>query len=1641
MNGSAKKLAVIGLAGVTAVTSLPINTTAFAGDIVGVNHRINLSTYSLSRVSVSCSMEGKYFIKERVLYANELLGKLEVTVNDTGAGDSVEVNSIKIEKPGESVSVSEGKFNILDLDDGLVDYNVIVQLSDGSEESEKLTVVAPELALVDRVEKDSVPPELSYREFTGMATKDDILYANGNLVFNVSDDIALDESAFEVMLGDMKLESSFSDGLLSVPITQLEDGKHTITVKAEDMCGNNKSISKSVDIQRSAPEIQGKSHSSVITNGGVSYTKSEIVIRLDGCEDTKIKSVSVLKDGKVVSDNIAENAYFRVNASGVYTVRVTDIADNVTTYRLEDLFDDICSSIVVDTTLPVGEIKVNGKDVQSSWYVDDAVLELAGSDDVCLDYASISVNGDTVREGCNGSSTFNRILELGKDFPKSSNGVYSVVYTLVDIVGNQSTVERVIKLDKDAPTISNGALAGKYFSEDGKFYLPGSTRVNALVEDAESGVKALNVFKNGELVSDKLPYEISESGSYTFKALDNVGHVTKEYTLGEILGEEESISEVIIDEERPVITTISGFDAIVSGGKDWYTESPSFVFRVTDDNLKSVECFYNNDTWTPIKNEEDGTYEIRVPKTEGEVNIGVVATDKAGNTSRFNYGCSVDTKAPEGVKATINAKGIEHYGKVYFTSKPTVIVSASDTGSGIKNYYLNSNKNTSGIFEIGAGTYNVSVEDNIGNKSVEKSLGELLGWKGNTVVIDNAAPKIDFKRPKGAYRDYFGDDVTYVGKVTDNQGIYSASMKINGKTVHSFTSQSDGVLSHIIEGSTGDAKANDDGSYDIVVSVVDNSGNKSEWSDKIYIDRDAPKIEKFVFQGTGNKEGSEISGKNRYGFFFRGGVSCDIHVSDGEISSGIRNVTVMMHGVDGRNYTRELDVKGGVAELKFPKNWKGMIEAYSVDNVGHQGKTDNPDGIVSEDSNSHSNNVKIGIKLPAVDNKDRVGRNLYADDLVATALVGCGMSGVKKLEWGVDSELKGSIGVTLAGRMSGDIASVKEKDKNLLVDLSKAMRINGNKNGMRVWVKMQDRAGHESRASRYVSIDKDRPKVDVSFNQTNGSNYYDSVRTAIIRINERNFSADKVELRGNYGRASGWSKDGENWIKTLTFEKDDDYQFSVSCTDLAGNRSNTYKSEKFTVDRTNPVVKVSWNNSSAENGNFYKKARTATITIKEHNFDPAKVSFKGDGSIGRWSTNGDIHTASVSFNKDGEYSFSVSCTDKAGNKSNVYKEDKFIIDTSGPSLKVSGVQKGISYKKSIGFTVSVADKYIDKNRTKVSLLGRKNGKLTVSKSLSDRKGIFSFDGFPKGKKYDDLYMLHAVVYDKAGNKEEVSIPFTLNRFGSKFTFLSEELLGNYINTPEDVEIREENIDRLKMSAARVVVLKDGVEIDVPEDMIDITESGGEKEAYNYVYSVNRNAFTEDGKYQVQVYSRAKEGTKYSSISEEYAFVLDSQKPEVIVSGVESGKMYKEYSKTVSLDIKDTSGVKDVSVMVNGESITPDRSDGIYTFAVQEGKGAQEVNIEVTDLAGNTTVEKISDFYITSNPITYLLHQLWFKVICGIGLALIGLLTALFIKRRRINKRKEDELLKEQEELYRTTTSSSLGTDSNGTLDESSKLDE
>ena len=155
----------------------------------------------------------------------------------------------------------------------------------------------------------------------------------------------------------------------------------------------------------------------------------------------------------------------------------------------------------------------------------------------------------------------------------------------------------------------------------------------------------------------------------------------------------------------------------------------------------------------------------------------------------------------------------------------------------------------------------------------------------------------------------------------------------------------------------------------------------------------------------------------------------------------------------------------------------------------------------------------------------------------------------------------------------------------------------------------------------------------------------------------------------------------------------DNVKIVLKVTDLAGNENEAYKDVK--INTTAPTVNVEINgntNTSFEKGYYTQRTATVTIIDRDSTFDATaatdgivisakningeEISLDKTKMISKWDTNGDKHTATVSFVDNGIYSWSVSYQNKAGLKNSGVTETgdyvyDFTVDNSAPSLKLT----------------------------------------------------------------------------------------------------------------------------------------------------------------------------------------------------------------------------------------------------------------------------------------------------------------------------------------------------------------------------------
>ena len=434
---------------------------------------------------------------------------------------------------------------------------------------------------------------------------------------------------------------------------------------------------------------------------------------------------------------------------------------------------------------------------------------------------------------------------------------------------------------------------------------------------------------------------------------------------------------------------------------------------------------------------------------------------------------------------------------------------------------------------------------------------------------------------------------------------------------------------------------------------------------------------------------------------------------------------------------------------------------------------------------------------------------------------------------------------------------------------------------------------------------------------------------------------------------------------------------------------------------------VSWDNNDVKNGNYYRNGRTATITVRERNFDASKFAISG-GTLSGWVSNGDIHTARVTFG-DGEHRLTVSGSDMAGNAANSYDSGNFIVDNTSPELGVSGVTDGASYDGDVLPVITFSDKYINTGSVKVTLRGQRNGVIEMRGSVSD--GKFYVENLPKELKYDDYYTLTAHVEDMAGNVVDKSISFYVNRFGAAFTFGSKDNVVKYFKeVTEDIELTVTSVTPLDIDKFEYTVQLDGQVKDIKRPrVVESRDSKG-----NYVYRIiyDKENFKENGVWGISVKTVDKFGKTSDSGSVKMNFIVDNVKPNIVFVGAEDNEFIESIRHKVTVKVTDNVKLKGAKVLVNGEEVNftdEDVKRGFMDIYLDGSDKPYVLEALATDLADNKVEATVSNFYVSTNSFLKFKASIWFKVLLG-ALGIVGAIVTYLVGRWVVltTKRRRDE---------------------------------
>ena len=471
--------------------------------------------------------------------------------------------------------------------------------------------------------------------------------------------------------------------------------------------------------------------------------------------------------------------------------------------------------------------------------------------------------------------------------------------------------------------------------------------------------------------------------------------------------------------------------------------------------------------------------------------------------------------------------------------------------------------------------------------------------------------------------------------------------------------------------STGSSSVNG-GENKLTINVEANSGNKDSATEVFYVDDTAPVVTNVTFAGNGRADAyadttgsysadtvtrtpdADITDLKNYGFYFKDATTISVTATDyrtaaGEAINGsdVKEIHVIkmplgdVSALSGEatdqvisNIIRNSD-GSYTATFTIEANYKGKLYFYATDRVDNRSDNYHPDGTIVESLDKHNSTSSATIAVNSTPvAKDNNQHDLFNGSVSLKLTVSDTYSGIHTVSYNITSKWANG----------ADLGSEK-------------ITIGQTDTSIAGWT-IEEREANSNlitRVSKDITLDG----------------------TGIHNLN--------------------------------------DIVIHLEATDRAGYEIKPQEDVTLSIDTTAPTIVLTprdavHNTYAPENKDYYQDTRVFDITVTERNFNPddfvsASIITAREGEkpaivgVSNWSTSYDdytdtsTHTATISFETDGDYTVELNYKDEAGNAAESKKSDDFVIDKINPTISVSfnnnDARNGNYYKDSRIATVTV----------------------------------------------------------------------------------------------------------------------------------------------------------------------------------------------------------------------------------------------------------------------------------------------------------------------------------------------------------------
>lgn len=449
-----------------------------------------------------------------------------------------------------------------------------------------------------------------------------------------------------------------------------------------------------------------------------------------------------------------------------------------------------------------------------------------------------------------------------------------------------------------------------------------------------------------------------------------------------------------------------------------------------------------------------------------------------------------------------------------------------------------------------------------------------------------------------------------------------------------------------------------------------------------------------------------------------------------------------------------------------------------------------------------------------------------------------------------------------------------------------------------------------------------------------------------------------------------------DYVKTSSrsfgFADEAEYTVNLYSVDMAGNQS-AIRTVKFRLDKTAPNLSI-----SGASGGKTSSQTTVSFTMKELFWADAsgKVDIyrkaDDDSTEQLYKTititpTGFETVVTETLTETGEYRFEFSASDWIGHQSET--SQTIIIDRDAPELTVTAKLNNANSTEILKNKQSVdVPVYVHVNITDAFYLSKKvtmTGTRVESDGTVTNLSFGSLKQNANGTAYENIfdidgqYSLTIVATDAAGNESTQSLSFTIDKDAPVIQDIT-TLWSGAMTSFEYVDVASLVSD---MTDCEIHMYLNGIEYDGSEELAD------------GAYTLLVTAEDELGHY----------------VEMETSFVIDSQAPTFIVTGVEKDQVKDgAYEIVVSLQLEtDTL----VSVVLNG--VEQPIVNNMCAITINE-KGDYTLEITAMDEAGNISTDTYEFKYGEE-------FNWWIIVVIALAVILLGTVVFIVAKKRKSDR--------------------------------------